>query len=151
MRLHFLRGWDSRSTRHCCILRHRRTGMAAGRGQERVRHLGTTFGLITVPFCPPLQKLLLPTAPQSSFLMCLEYTDTHIASPAFSFPNETPFRLTASPDPRDPSHLIVVNRLVLVATLEQNSGSRADCRVPRSAAQRWGQVLDGVGIDENRV
>lgn len=49
--------------------------------------------------------------------------------------------------------LVVVNGLVLVPALVRDPGSRADrgARVPGSAAQRRGQVLDGVGIDENRV
>lgn len=48
--------------------------------------------------------------------------------------------------------LVVVNGLVLAASLKRNSWSRADCGawVPGSAAQRSGQVLDGVGI-ENEV
>lgn len=48
--------------------------------------------------------------------------------------------------------LVVVNGLVLIPARVQNSWRGADCRawLPRSAAQRWGQVLDSVGI-ENRV
>lgn len=48
--------------------------------------------------------------------------------------------------------LVVVNGLVLVPSNIENSRSRADwgACVPGSAAQRWGQVLDGVGV-ENRV
>ena len=47
---------------------------------------------------------------------------------------------------------MVVKGLELVAALQGSAGSRADGRawVPGSAAQRWGQVLDGVGI-ENEV
>lgn len=49
--------------------------------------------------------------------------------------------------------LVVVKSLVLVPTLVQDSWRHADgrARLSRSATQRWGQVLDSVGIDENRV
>lgn len=47
--------------------------------------------------------------------------------------------------------LVVVKSLVLVPALIEDSGRHADsrARLPPSTTQRWGQVLDRVGIDEN--
>lgn len=47
--------------------------------------------------------------------------------------------------------LVVVKSLVLVPALIENSRRHTDsrARLPPSTTQRWGQVLDRVGIDEN--